>query len=158
MVSSTIMAVSKKPRLRLRDVALCRLLSVVFVTLCGVLLMIFLLASNSTPSGTHDIIDNIDAYHHDLKFEKLHDLPHQNDLSLRLERLNGLPPRNLDLYPTLARDHIVVVLYVHNRPQYLKVVVESLSRVVGISETLLIVSHDGYFEVYTSFMIECFVA
>ena len=89
MVSSTIMAVSKKPRLRLRDVALCRLLSVVFVTLCGVLLLIFLLASNSTPIGTHDMIDNADAYHHDMKFEKLHDLPQQNDLSLRLERLNG---------------------------------------------------------------------
>nr|ACU19923.1 unknown [Glycine max] len=92
------------------------------------------------------MIDNADAYHHDMKFEKLHDLPQQNDLSLRLERLNGLPPRNLDLYPTLAKDRIVVVLYVHNRPQYLKVVVESLSQVVGISETLLIVSHDGYIE------------
>lgn len=38
-----------------------------------------------------------------------------------------------------------IVLYVHNRLKYLKVVVDSLSRVEGISETLLIVSHDGYF-------------
>jgi alpha-1,6-mannosyl-glycoprotein beta-1,2-N-acetylglucosaminyltransferase len=37
------------------------------------------------------------------------------------------------------------VLYVHNRPKYLDNVVKSLSQVNGISETLLIVSHDGYF-------------
>ncbi|GAB4851922.1 Alpha-1,6-mannosyl-glycoprotein 2-beta-N-acetylglucosaminyltransferase [Ancistrocladus abbreviatus] len=73
-------------------------------------------------------------------------LAKQNQLSKTLEERNQLPPRNLDLYPSLAKDHIVIVLYVHNRPQYLKVVVESLSRVVGINETLLIVSHDGYFK------------
>lgn len=70
----------------------------------------------------------------------------QNQLSKMLEERNKLPPRNLDLYPSLAEDHIVIVLYVHNRPQYLKVVVESLSKVVGINETLLVVSHDGYFQ------------
>jgi len=37
------------------------------------------------------------------------------------------------------------VLYVHNRPRYLRLVVDSLSRVEGIGEALLIVSHDGYF-------------
>ncbi|KAL9253809.1 Alpha-1,6-mannosyl-glycoprotein 2-beta-N-acetylglucosaminyltransferase-like protein [Drosera capensis] len=72
--------------------------------------------------------------------------PKQNQLSKMLEERNKLPPRNLDLYPSLAEDHIVIVLYVHNRPQYLKVVVESLSKVVGINETLLVVSHDGYFQ------------
>jgi len=56
-----------------------------------------------------------------------------------------LPPRNLDLFPKLAKDHIKIVLYVHNRPHYLQVVIRSLSKVEGIGETLLIVSHDGYF-------------
>jgi alpha-1,6-mannosyl-glycoprotein beta-1,2-N-acetylglucosaminyltransferase len=144
------MAQYKKPRLR--DVAFRRLLSVVFVTLCGVLLLIFLLGTNSTSTiGTNDLesVDDGDdgsGYHRDLKFTKLQKLPQQSDLSLKVEKLNGLPPRNLDLYPNLAKDAIIVVLYVHNRPQYLKVVVESLSKVVGINETLLIVSHDGYFE------------
>ncbi|XP_061358914.1 alpha-1,6-mannosyl-glycoprotein 2-beta-N-acetylglucosaminyltransferase [Gastrolobium bilobum] len=142
-----MMAASKKPRLKV--VALRRLLSVVFITLCGVLLLIFLLGSNSTSTIGAQDFDNVDdgsGYHHDLKLTNLHSLPQQNDLSLKLEKLNGLPPRNLDLYPTLAKDPIIVVLYVHNRPQYLKVVVKSLSQVVGINETLLIVSHDGYFE------------
>jgi alpha-1,6-mannosyl-glycoprotein beta-1,2-N-acetylglucosaminyltransferase len=144
------MASYKKPRLR--DVALRRLLSVIFVTLCGVLLLIFLLGTNSTSTiGTNDLVsvddgDDGSGYHRDLKFTKLQKLPQQSDLSLKVEKLNGLPPRNLDLYPNLAKDAIIVVLYVHNRPQYLKVVVESLSKVVGINETLLIVSHDGYFE------------
>ncbi|KAH7315261.1 hypothetical protein KP509_21G041600 [Ceratopteris richardii] len=40
---------------------------------------------------------------------------------------------------------MVIVLYVHNRPAYLKVAVHGLSQVEGISEALLIVSHDGYF-------------
>ncbi|KAK9663968.1 hypothetical protein RND81_14G009900 [Saponaria officinalis] len=72
--------------------------------------------------------------------------PVQNALSRSLEERNQLPPRNLDLFPSLPNDHVVIVLYVHNRPQYLKVVVDSLSRVDGIEETLLIVSHDGFFE------------
>lgn len=63
-------------------------------------------------------------------------------------------PRNLDLYPTLAEDHIIVVLYVHNRPHYLHLVVSSLSQVLGINETLLIVSHDRYFEGMNK-IVEC---
>lgn len=39
----------------------------------------------------------------------------------------------------------MIVLYVHNRPVYLKGVVGGLSKVTGISEALLIVSHDGFF-------------
>ncbi|KAK1306233.1 hypothetical protein QJS10_CPA10g01782 [Acorus calamus] len=73
-------------------------------------------------------------------------LPKQTVLSLSLESRNQLPPRNLDRFPNLVKDHIKIVLYVHNRPQYLQVVVESLSKVEGIGETQLIVSHDGYFE------------
>ncbi|CAJ2673723.1 unnamed protein product [Trifolium pratense] len=144
------MASYKKPRLR--DVALRRLLSVVFVTLCGVLLLIFLLGTNSTTTIETNDLESVDdnddgsGYHRDLKFTKFQKLPQQSDLSLKVEKLNDLPPRNLDLFPNLAKDAIIIVLYVHNRPQYLKVVVESLSKVVGINETLLVVSHDGYFE------------
>ncbi|KAE9621215.1 hypothetical protein Lal_00000658 [Lupinus albus] len=144
------MAASKKPRLR--DAALRRLLSVVCVTLCGVLLLICLSGSNST-STTIEITEdlNIDgdgssAYQLDLKVRVRDNLPKQNELSRRLDNLNRLPPKNSDLYPNLGKDRIVIVLYVHNRPQYLRVVVDSLSRVEGINETLLIVSHDGYFE------------
>ncbi|EPS74175.1 hypothetical protein M569_00571, partial [Genlisea aurea] len=73
-------------------------------------------------------------------------LPKQNEVSISLERRNRLPPRNSHLYPELPGNQIVIVLYVHNRPQYLEVAVNSLSKVEGIGETLLIVSHDGFFE------------
>ncbi|CAL9080360.1 unnamed protein product [Musa textilis] len=72
-------------------------------------------------------------------------LPKQTLLSVSLDQRNRLPPRNTDLFPTLAKDHTKIVLYVHNRPQYLRAVVRSLAGVEGIGETLLIVSHDGYF-------------
>lgn len=45
----------------------------------------------------------------------------------------------------LAPDVIPIVLYVHNRPSYLRVVLDALSHVHGIEETVLIVSHDGYY-------------
>jgi len=74
-------------------------------------------------------------------------LPELNELSKELLlRRNNLPPRNQDLFPSLPDDRIPIVLYVHYRPKYLKLVVESLSAVQGINETLLIVSHDGYYE------------
>ncbi|THU45121.1 hypothetical protein C4D60_Mb02t14530 [Musa balbisiana] len=72
-------------------------------------------------------------------------LPKQTLLSVSLDQRNRLPPRNTDLFPTLAKDHTKIVLYVHNRPRYLRAVVRSLAGVEGIRETLLIVSHDGYF-------------
>jgi alpha-1,6-mannosyl-glycoprotein beta-1,2-N-acetylglucosaminyltransferase len=139
------MATNKKPNFKVA--ALRRLLSVVFITLLGVLLLIFLLRTNSTSDFVSPSLDEIDelSYNYSDSREKL-GLPKQNKLSVHLEKRNQLPPRNLDLYPSLAEDHITIVLYVHNRPQYLCVVVDSLSHVVGISETLLIVSHDGYFE------------
>ncbi|MED6206904.1 Alpha-1,6-mannosyl-glycoprotein 2-beta-N-acetylglucosaminyltransferase [Stylosanthes scabra] len=143
----------KKPRLR--DVALRRLILVVSLTLSGVLLLVYLFGSN--PASINDVardlvenlgnVDDDDAYRRDLKVAKgFISLPNQNDLSLKMEKLNALPPRNLDLYPNLSKDRIIVVLYVHNRPLYLKIVIDSLSQVAGINETLLIVSHDGYFE------------
>ncbi|KAL0339633.1 UNVERIFIED_CONTAM: Alpha-1,6-mannosyl-glycoprotein 2-beta-N-acetylglucosaminyltransferase [Sesamum radiatum] len=54
-----------------------------------------------------------------------------------------MSPRNLDLYPKLAEDHIVIVLYVHNRPQYLRVALDSLSLVAGINELYLSNSFPG---------------
>ncbi|KAJ4838154.1 Alpha-1,6-mannosyl-glycoprotein 2-beta-N-acetylglucosaminyltransferase [Turnera subulata] len=127
-----------------------RFVSLVLVTLLGVLLLIFLLKTNSVTSLASRSLEDSDE---DLRpsynlsdFGATLNLPKRSELSIRLERLNQLPPRNRDLYPKLAKNHIVIVLYVHNRPQYLQVVIETLSKVVGISETLLIVSHDGYFD------------
>ncbi|KAK8478621.1 hypothetical protein V6N12_058038 [Hibiscus sabdariffa] len=133
-------------KLRLKGAALKRLLSVVLVTLLGVSLLVVSLRTNTTPGLTgldEDSSETIDIQSFSVRLN----LPKLiNEFSVRLEKPNQLPPRNKDLYPKLAEDHITIVLYVHNRPQYLRVVVESLSKVVGISETLLIVSHDGYFE------------
>ncbi|CAK9227124.1 unnamed protein product [Sphagnum troendelagicum] len=70
----------------------------------------------------------------------------ENDLSKNLMEQNMLPPQNQSLYPRLKDEHVKLVLYVHNRPEYLRVVVVGLSGVEGIEETLLIVSHDGFFE------------
>uniref|UniRef100_A0A0D9VM74 Alpha-1,6-mannosyl-glycoprotein 2-beta-N-acetylglucosaminyltransferase n=1 Tax=Leersia perrieri TaxID=77586 RepID=A0A0D9VM74_9ORYZ len=73
-------------------------------------------------------------------------LPRQSALSASLSRRNALPPRNAGgRFGRLPDGHLKIVLYVHNRPRYLRLVVDSLSRVDGIGEALLIVSHDGYF-------------
>lgn len=73
-------------------------------------------------------------------------LPEPNALAKHLLVRNSLPPRNRDLFPSLRDDRLVLVLYVHYRPAYLKLVVKGLSKVEGINETLLIVSHDGFYE------------
>ena len=73
-------------------------------------------------------------------------LPEPTELAKRLLVRNSLPPRNLDLFPSLFPDRVVIVLYVHYRPKYLQLVVSGLSAVEGINETLLIVSHDGFYE------------
>ncbi|KAL3573031.1 hypothetical protein D5086_026935 [Populus alba] len=129
-----------------------RFLSLVFVTLVGVLLLVVLLGTNSVSNFVSrspiesSVKDLRPRYNNSSDYRLILNLPKQSGLSIQLEKLNQLRPRNTDLYPKLAKNHITIVLYVHNRPQYFKVVVESLSKVVGISETLLIVSHDGYFE------------
>uniref|UniRef100_A0A2P2IRR0 Alpha-1,6-mannosyl-glycoprotein 2-beta-N-acetylglucosaminyltransferase n=1 Tax=Rhizophora mucronata TaxID=61149 RepID=A0A2P2IRR0_RHIMU len=133
----------KKSCLKAR--AFRRFLSLFFVTLLGALLPIVLLRTNSVSKSWYWNEALSPGYNYS-RVGQILSLPRQNELSIRLEKLNQLPPRNTDLFPKLAKDHITIVLYVHNRPQYLKVVVDSLSRVVGIGETLLIVSHDGYFE------------
>lgn len=135
---------------RIKDAAFRRFLSVAVITLLGAFLMIFLHRYSSvSDSVIRDAYESVESlqltFNYSQRTEGVN-LPKQNELSIRLQKRNELPPRNLNLYPKLAKDNIVIVLYVHNRPQYLNVVVDSLSRVEGISETLLIVSHDGYFE------------
>ena len=73
-------------------------------------------------------------------------LPEPTELAKQLLIRNSLPPRNVDLFPSLGDDRVIIVLYVHYRPSYLKLVVSALSAVHGINETLLIVSHDGFYE------------
>lgn len=137
-------------RNRFKDGAFRRFVSLALVTVLGVLLLTILLRTNSV---SEYVSINFTDHHEDLipsynysDYGAVLNLPKRTELSIRLEKLNQLPPRNTDLYPRLAKDHITIVLYVHNRPKYLQAVVESLSKVEGISETLLIVSHDGYFE------------
>lgn len=130
-----------------------RMLPLVLVVLSAVIVLIFLLRNrtiyDTTASSINEVRD-IPAVEGGVGPVVLHinfkpNLPKKNELSISLEQRNRLPPRNTDLFPNLSKDHIKIVLYVHNRPQYLQVVVESLSNVEGIGETLLIVSHDGYF-------------
>jgi hypothetical protein len=56
---------------------------------------------------------------------------------------NIVPPGSIPTDITLKM--VPIVVYVHNRPKYLREVLVRLSGVKGINETLLIVSHDGYF-------------
>ncbi|KAI0497679.1 hypothetical protein KFK09_020912 [Dendrobium nobile] len=97
--------------------------------------------SHSFPSSSMETDNRILLNFGDFKPK----LPKMNDFAISLDRRNFLPPRNIDLFPNLAENHINIVLYVHNRPQYLQVVLKSLANVKGIGETMLIVSHDGYF-------------
>nr|DAD19965.1 TPA_asm: hypothetical protein HUJ06_021428 [Nelumbo nucifera] len=127
----------------IKHAAFRRLVPPIVISLWGVLLLAFLYQIYHF-TWVSDENYELRYRTHDLKEKPM--LPERTNLSISLEKRNGLPPRNLDLFPHLAKDHIVIVLYVHNRPQYLKIVVESLSEVEGIGETLLIVSHDGYFE------------
>ncbi|CAM8949953.1 unnamed protein product [Rhodiola kirilowii] len=138
------MAAYKKPRLR--EAALRRFLSLVCVTLMFVSLTVFLIRGSLV---THFVVNDDESTGDDQGSYNCSDVSielQRSDLSLKLEKQNKMPPRNIELYPKLAMDHIPIVLYVHNRPQYLKIVVQSLSQVEGINETLLVVSHDGYFE------------
>ncbi|KAL4587187.1 hypothetical protein LXL04_000054 [Taraxacum kok-saghyz] len=109
------------------------------LNLAGVLLLFFLVATVEIDVTT-GVMFNISPRNIEI------DVDTSTFLVTSLEKKNQLPPRNIDLYPNLSKDRIVIVLYVHNRPQYLKLVIDSLSHVSGINETLLIVSHDGYVE------------
>ncbi|KAL8467488.1 hypothetical protein ACS0TY_030940 [Phlomoides rotata] len=137
----------RKPRMK--EVSFYRLIS---IGVFGVVLFMLLVRTNTFIALTRRYSFESDDesfvlnFNYTLSSDTSLKLPKQNELSILLEKRNQMPPRNLDLYPKLVKNHIVIVLYVHNRPQYLRVAVDSLSRVVGISETLLIISHDGYFE------------
>lgn len=124
---------------RLKDTALCRL-GILFAVTVSVVLMLVSVPRTAlnNPFSDIDFAPKLNV--------SLLSVARGNPISVRLHKRNSSPPRNLDLYPNLGKDRVVIVLYVHNRPQYLRVTVESLSKVEGISETLLIVSHDGYFE------------
>nr|XP_033809373.1 alpha-1,6-mannosyl-glycoprotein 2-beta-N-acetylglucosaminyltransferase [Geotrypetes seraphini] len=50
--------------------------------------------------------------------------------------------RNLDTIPNRPRDDLVVVVQVHDRPEYLKLLIESLRKAKNIENVLLIFSHD----------------
>ncbi|KAL3332653.1 hypothetical protein AABB24_032952 [Solanum stoloniferum] len=130
---------------RMKDAVFRRLVSLALITVFGIVLILILFRTNTISS-----LINSDIYESTESIEiiepKIPKLLLQNELSVSLHKRNQIPPRNLDLYPKLVKDRVVIVLYVHNRPQYLQIAIHSLSRVEGISETLLIVSHDGYFE------------
>jgi len=51
---------------------------------------------------------------------------------------------NADLYPPLGPDGLVMIVQVHKRIEYLEVLVESLSKVRGIENVLLVFSFDYY--------------
>lgn len=70
----------------------------------------------------------------------------QNVVSRLMVELNQAPPRNQDLFPVLEEDRIVIVMYVHNRPRYLQLALEGLSQIDGINRTLLVISHDGFYQ------------
>ncbi|ERN17734.1 hypothetical protein AMTRI_Chr10g2760 [Amborella trichopoda] len=139
-------------RNRSKDVGFKRLLPLILCVLLGVLgLIVFIRRDTFSKLSTWISDDIYQVYIPERKDGQIlslpkPNLPAQSKHSESLELRNSLPPKNIDLFPSLPNDHVKIVLYVHNRPQYLKVVIKSLSKVVGISETLLIVSHDGYFE------------
>ncbi|KNA16686.1 hypothetical protein SOVF_086880 [Spinacia oleracea] len=145
MSVSAGMAPGRKSQVKVGSFGRFVLVSVIVTSL--ILLSVSLIRTNSASNYASESNESINGPIHSANFHNRRvKLPEQNVLSKSLEERNGLPPRNLDLYPSLPKDHVVIVLYVHNRPQYLKVVIDSLSRVEGINETLLIVSHDGYFK------------
>ncbi|XP_010689273.2 alpha-1,6-mannosyl-glycoprotein 2-beta-N-acetylglucosaminyltransferase [Beta vulgaris subsp. vulgaris] len=146
MSVSAAMAPIKKPSVKVGKFVRFILISVILISV-----LLWSVSLIRTNFGTNYATGSDENVYKQLPLASFHrrrniEFPKQNELSKYLEERNRLPPRNLDLYPYLPKDHVVIVLYVHNRPQYLKVVVESLSHVERIKETLLIVSHDGYFE------------
>ncbi|XP_068669446.1 alpha-1,6-mannosyl-glycoprotein 2-beta-N-acetylglucosaminyltransferase [Aristolochia californica] len=143
------MGYHRKPRIN--DAGFRRMLPMVLFVLCFVSVLIYLVRTDRVSQvvlwSSHENDESVDGSYKNVLWNvtKNLNLPNQTELSVYLEKNNRMPPRNLDLFPKLAKNHIKIVLYVHNRPQYLQVVVDSLSKVEGIGETLLIVSHDGYF-------------
>eukprot|EP00271_Cylindrocystis_brebissonii_P001932 TRINITY_DN12279_c0_g2_i1.p1 TRINITY_DN12279_c0_g2~~TRINITY_DN12279_c0_g2_i1.p1 ORF type:complete len:1030 (-),score=179.89 TRINITY_DN12279_c0_g2_i1:681-3689(-) len=76
-----------------------------------------------------------------------HPWPPTNTVSRNMDALVWEPARNREMFPEggVGEGRAVVVLYVHNRPAYLEMTLEGLSTVEGIQDTLLVVSHDGFY-------------
>lgn len=65
------------------------------------------------------------------------------DIIWKLNRRQSI--LNLDRFDLQASEStVVIVVQVHNRPEYLRHLVRSLSHAVDIEQTLLIFSHDYY--------------
>ena len=53
--------------------------------------------------------------------------------------------KNLDQFPgALTDDSMIIIVQVHNRPDYFSHLLKSLSRARGIGNALLVISHDYY--------------
>lgn len=133
-------------RSRFRDAGFRRVVPLVLLVVITVLVIIFMIRDGVDVDSWSLSPEVGGGDHVELDTNFRPKLPEKTDLATSLARRNRLPPRNRDRFPNLVRDHTMIVLYVHNRPQYLKFVVRSLLNVEGIGETLLVVSHDGYFE------------
>ncbi|KAJ6844802.1 alpha-1,6-mannosyl-glycoprotein 2-beta-N-acetylglucosaminyltransferase [Iris pallida] len=133
-------------RSRFRDTGFRRVVPLVLLVVITVLVIIFMIRDGVDVESWSLSQEVGGGDHVELDTNFRPELPEKTDLATSLEKRNRLPPRNRDRFPNLARDHIKIVLYVHNRPQYLELVIRSLLNVEGIGETLLVVSHDGYFE------------
>ena len=53
---------------------------------------------------------------------------------------------NVDKFPPLTNDGLVLIVQVHKRENYLKQLFESLKRAKGIDKVLLVISHDYFYD------------
>jgi len=97
-----------------------------------------------------------------LSGERIHGLPNEtltapkaipisnSNISYILTRIKGINEeqsiRNEDIFGPVDPDTIVVAIQVHNRLQYLRQLIISLSASQGIEKTLIVFSHDFYDE------------
>lgn len=54
--------------------------------------------------------------------------------------------QNVDKFPPMAKDGIVLIVQVHRRDGYLRQLFNSMRKVQGIEEVLLVISHDYYYD------------
>lgn len=54
--------------------------------------------------------------------------------------------QNIDRFPPLANDGIVLIVQVHRREGYLRQLFNSMRKVQGIEKVLLVISHDYYYD------------
>ncbi|KAI3471662.1 hypothetical protein Pfo_028312 [Paulownia fortunei] len=88
----------------------------VLIAVLGVILLVLLLRTNAivglVTRYSFETDERLRMIHNNytLDFKNLK-LPRQNELSISFEKRNLMAPRNLDLYPELAKDHIVIVFH-----------------------------------------------